>query len=69
MQEISSDGKISSISLYQIYEIVILRLLDCKSIKESIPFIRKIIDLNPLNLYNFIYPVILIKKFASELCD
>lgn len=27
MQELSSDGQISSISLYQIYEIVILRLL------------------------------------------
>ena len=31
--------------------------------------IKKIIELNPLNSYNFIYPVLLIKKFASELCD
>ncbi len=69
MQEISSDGKISSITLYQIYEIVILRLLECRLIKDSIKFVRKIIELNPINPYNFIYPVILIKKFSPELCD
>jgi hypothetical protein len=38
-------------------------------IRDSIPIIRKIIELNPLNLYNFIYPVLLIKKFVFELCD
>lgn len=38
-------------------------------IRDSIPIIRKIIELNPLNSYNFVYPVLLIKKFAFELCD
>ncbi len=38
-------------------------------IRDSIPIIRKIIEINPLNSYNFIYPVLLIKKFAFELCD
>ena len=69
MQQLSSDGKFSEITLGGIYEMVIIRMVECYLLKEVIVKIRELIELQVESPYNFMYTALLIEKIVPEMIE
>lgn len=55
-------------TLHQAYEIIVIKLIKDKKLKEVLPLIRKLLSLNiPEKTYNIIYPILYIIEIAPEL--
>ena len=55
-------------TLHQAYEIVVMKLIKEKKLKDVLPLMRELLQLNiPDKTYNIIYPILYLIEIAPEL--
>lgn len=69
VQEISSNGELNPITLHSIYEMVILRLVECDMLREVVDKIKNLIEIQGNTPFNYIYPSLLVAKIAPEMIE
>jgi hypothetical protein len=69
VQALSTEGKAPELFLSKIYEMVVVRMLECGQLVASLPQVRQLVELCPRSRTNFVYPCWIIAKIAPELVE
>ena len=69
MQGLSSEGCAPELHMSQIYEMVLVRMLEYGQLVAALPKVRQLLELCPRSKTNYVYPCWIIAKIAPELVE